>query len=154
MGGSPTSQQRPPPGEGTPGEPTQEERFTAQLVWGLDVFFQIIGPYLMWRLQAPESRFVAHHARACINHVLTAMLLMLADCVVFGVLVWVVSTYLEPEPERGIVLYVVAVVAVGALWLLTLLALVVGALIIHVAGLLAARAGRLYEPPLCWRFVR
>src|SRR5262249_62306204 len=82
------------------------------------------------------------------------MLLILADLVVFGPLAWAVTTYLEPTSTGGLVLFLVAVVVVFGLLLLTLLALFVATLVIHVAGLLAARAGRWYVPPLCWRFVK
>jgi len=142
------------PGEPSPGAPSKEERFTAQLVWGIDVFFQLLGPYLMWRLQAWDSAFVAHHAKACINHGLTVMALVAVDCLVVGALCGVYLVAPEPETEVGITLYKltfdVTCVVVGVV----LAALLLATFVIHVVALFKAGRGAWYVPPLCWRFVK
>jgi len=142
------------PSEPALGVPSKEERFTALLVWGIDVLFQVLGPYLMWRLQAPDSAFVSHHARACVNHTLTVTVLLGAVCLAAGVLLWGLLAVPDPTTELGIDLYQIALYAilglggalVGALLLLTA--------VVHVVAFFKAWRGRWYVPPFCWRFVK
>lgn len=154
MAGGPPTGSEAVPGD-PPGAATKDERFTAQLAWVLNLFFPVVAPLLLWRLQAKDSRFVAHHARAGSNHALTVMVYILITCVVVGGGLWAVLAFIEPgESEGGFWLFVAAVSLVGGLGGLVTVALGVVSLIFHIVALMKAGAGEWYEPPMCWRFMK
>jgi len=145
----------PTPGGAPPGAPGPEERFAAQLVWGLSVIAPVLGPYLMWKLQAKDSAFVGHHARASSNHALTVMVLFLVACVVLGVPGWLIVWFVDlGNSDAEFWFYVIGSLAVGGLLLLVLLGLGLVTLVVHFVALLKAGRGEWYVPALCWRFMR
>lgn len=154
MEGNSTSPPNPVPGESSPGAPSSEERFTAQLAWGLNILFPVIGPYLMWKLQAKDSAFVAHHAKVGSNHVLTVMVLSLVACVVLAGPAYPLLYAFEPTTELEIWLPLIAVFILVGLLLLVLVVLGLATLIVHLVAVLKAGRGEWYVPPLCWRFTK
>jgi uncharacterized Tic20 family protein len=145
----------PVPGEGAPGTPTKDEKFTAQLAWVLNVFVPVLAPILLWRLQAKTSRFVEHHAKTSSNHALTVMVYILVVLAVFGGGLWAVMEALGPlESEGALWTFIVAVSLVSGLGGLLILALIVFTLVLHVVALVKIGAGEWYKPPMCWRFMK
>src|SRR5262249_18829392 len=110
--------------------------------------------YLMWKLQAKGSAFVAHHAKAGSNHVLTVMVLFLVACVVLGGPAYPLVHSFEPTTDVEFWLYLLAILLVVGLLLLALLTLALVTLIAHAVALLKAGRGEWYVPPLCWRFTK
>lgn len=140
--------------EAAPAEPSADERFTAQLCWGIDVIVHALGPYLLWRFQAPDSAFVAHHAKACVNHVLTVMVLILMACAVFFGAGFAAAFLTEPKADGDPTWYYLSVMVPIGLGLCFVPGLMLFSLVVHALAWFAAGAGKWYRPPLCWRFVR
>jgi uncharacterized Tic20 family protein len=134
--------------------PSEEEKFTALLAWGLNFFVPVLGPYLLWRYQAKDSRFVEHHARASSNHALTVMLLFLIACVVLGGPAGYLLYSFDPTTETEYYLYFGAIFGLLGLVLLVMFLLGLATLVIHLVALVRAGRGEWYVPRLCWRIVR
>jgi uncharacterized Tic20 family protein len=138
--------------EAPPRPPSQDERTTALLLWLVNLVLHVIGPWIVWWVMGKESKFVAHHAKACINYTLTLFVLVLILLIPVGV---VCGALLLLDDLSTLPLWlVIAFCVIGGLLLLAVPVLGLFALVIHIIAALKANAGEWYTPPLCWRFMK
>jgi len=103
-----------------------------------------IGGIVWWLMKRGESRFVDHHGKQYINVAITQFVMIFGDLLIFGTLAGVLGYLVSPW----------AGLALGGLGGLLAMGVALLGLICFIKGILAARAGDWYKPPMTWQLLK
>jgi uncharacterized Tic20 family protein len=143
-----------PADEAPEAPPSSDERWTAALIWLVDIVFGLVGPFILWWFWRKESRFIDHHGRACLNHAATLISILMFVSLVFGavgILAYLVVLWSD-DYKLGEIVLVVIYACIGAI-IVALVGLLLFTFVIHLIAAWKALSGQWYTPPLCRRML-